>query len=258
MVERIYDTIKALIFHELPKNANGFAVVFDRPILGWYFGDRDIKPSNLSIILNNTSSQIKDVGLGIQEFTYTVSISIDAGTDNVENSERLALEANRLILQALRKHRRMWVMELCPICSKLPLIPTHYTLDHSTIFSTYVTTAQNNFNVLWADSHSNAFATPTLPASGLATEAFSLVYDAVKNNSAVTNLTTSSRNNIKQLQADMCEPIRMLYDVQISDAKPSDDSRGQALLKSGTLTLTAKEIVKITSFGPDNVPTTAA
>jgi hypothetical protein len=257
MIERIYDTLKALVFHELPKNANGFAVVYDRPILGWYFGDRDIKPSNLSVILNNTSTQIKDIAFGVQEFTYSINISIDAGTDQVENSERLVQEANRLILFALRKHRRMWIMELCPICGKLPLTPIHYTTDHNNIFSTYVSTATNNFNTLWSDSHSNAYPSPVLPASGLAVEAFNLVYDAVRNNVNVTNLPTAAKNNIKQLQTDLCEPIRILYDVQITDSKPSEDSRGQALLKSGSLTLTAKEIVKITSFGPDNVPTTA-
>jgi len=49
----------------------------------------------------------------------------------------------------------------------------------------------------------------------------------------------------------------MLYDCVVSDNKPSDDGRGQALLKTGQITFTAKEVVKQTIYGPDNVPSTA-
>ena len=58
-------------------------------------------------------------------------------------------------------------------------------------------------------------------------------------------------------QSDYVDPIRILYDVTCNDIKPSDDGRGQALLKNGTINITAKELVKQTIYGPDNVPTTA-
>ena len=51
MVERIYDTLKGILYNDMPKNAKDQVVIYDRPVLGWYFGDRDVKPSNLSLIL---------------------------------------------------------------------------------------------------------------------------------------------------------------------------------------------------------------
>ena len=35
MVERIYDTLKGILFTDLPKNNKDQVVVYDRPILGW-------------------------------------------------------------------------------------------------------------------------------------------------------------------------------------------------------------------------------
>jgi hypothetical protein len=70
-------------------------------------------------------------------------------------------------------------------------------------------------------------------------------------------LTATARKNILQMRNDYVDPIRILYDVTCNDIKPSDDGRSQALLKNGTITVTAKELVKQTIYGPDNVPTTA-
>jgi len=257
MVERIYDTLKGILYTDLPKNNKDQVVVYDRPILGWYFGDRDIKPSNLSIIFYGTSVPIKDISLGLQEYEHRITIGVDAGADNVEISERLVQEATRLVLAVLRRHRRMWVVETCPICSKFALTPRHFTEDHSTLLSPYVTAAQNNFDTLWAETHDASVTAPTLPASGLASEAFLRMYDAVGLGTTVSGLSTNAKNNILSMQRDFVEPIRLLYNVTCSDNKPSDDGRGQALLKSGQITLTAKELVKQTIYGPDNVPNTA-
>ena len=79
MVERIYDTLKGILFTDLPKNNKDQVVVYDRPILGWYFGDRDVKPSNLSIIFYGTSVPLKDVSLGLQEYEHRITIGVDAG-----------------------------------------------------------------------------------------------------------------------------------------------------------------------------------
>jgi hypothetical protein len=74
---------------------------------------------------------------------------------------------------------------------------------------------------------------------------------------AVTNLSTKAKNNILRMQADSVEPIRMLYDVLCNDIKSSDDATGKQLFRSGSITITAKELVRQIYFGPDNVPTTA-
>ena len=81
MVERIYDTLKGILYNDLPKNAKDQVVVYDRPIIGWYFGDRDVKPSSLSLIFYGTSTPLKDVSLGLQEYEHKITIGVDAGAD---------------------------------------------------------------------------------------------------------------------------------------------------------------------------------
>ena len=49
----------------------------------------------------------------------------------------------------------------------------------------------------------------------------------------------------------------MLYDVNANDTTPSDDGLGKQLTKVGTITLLAKELIRQTDYGPDNVPTSA-
>jgi hypothetical protein len=257
MVERIYDTLKGILYNDLPKNAKDQVVVYDRPIIGWYFGDRDVKPSSLSLIFYGTSIPLKDVSLGLQEYEHKITIGVDAGADNVEVSERLVLEATRLVLSVLRRHRRMWVLEPCPICGKFMLSPQHYAIDHTAIFSSYSAAAQASFDDQWAETHDASVVAPSLPASGLAAESFLRVYEAVGSGTTVTGLTANARKNILQMRNDYVDPIRILYDVTCNDIKPSDDGRSQALLKNGTITVTAKELVKQTIYGPDNVPTTA-
>ena len=257
MVERIYDTLKGILYNDLPKNSKDQVVVYDRPIIGWYFGDRDVKPSSLSLIFYGTSTPLKDVSLGLQEYEHKITIGVDAGADNVELSERLVLEATRLVLSVLRRHRRMWVLEPCPICGKFMLSPRHYAIDHNAIFSSYSAAAQTNFDNQWAETHDASVSAPTLPSSGLAAESFLRVYEAVGAGTTVSGLNTTARKNIQQMQNDYVDPIRILYDITCSDVKPSDDGRSQALLKNGTITVTAKELVKQTIYGPDNVPTTA-
>jgi len=257
MVERIYDTLKGILYNDLPKNAKDQVVVYDRPIIGWYFGDRDVKPSSLSLIFYGTSIPLKDVSLGLQEYEHRITIGVDAGADNVELSERLVLEATRLVLSVLRRHRRMWVLEPCPICGKFMLSPQHYAIDHNAIFSSYSAAAQTNFDNQWAETHDGSVASPTLPASGLAAESFWREDEAFGSGTTVTGLTATARKNILQMRNDYVDPIRILYDVTCNDIKPSDDGRSQALLKNGTITVTAKELVKQTIYGPDNVPTTA-
>jgi hypothetical protein len=257
MVERIYDTLKGILYNDMPKNSKDQVVIYDRPILGWYFGDRDVKPSSLSLIFYGTSIPIKDVSFGLQEYEHKITIGVDAGADNIELSERLVQEASRLVLSVLRRHRRMWVLEPCPICNKYMLSPQHYTIEHNTIFSPYSSLAQANFDDLWSQTHDATVSSPSLPASGLATEAFYRVFEAVGAGTSITNLPTAAKSNIIAMRRDFVDPIRLIYDVTCTDLKPSDDGRGQALLKNGQITISAKELVKQTIYGPDNVPTTA-
>ncbi len=257
MLERVYDTLRGILFHELPKNAKGEAVIFDRPVSGFYIGEAGVKPNAISIVFKGASSPLKDISFGLQEFEHNVNIEVNVGADNIETTERVTQEATRIILSILRKHRRIWVVDICPICEKFTLSPAHFTVDHNNILSSYATTVTNEFNTLWSETHPANLAAPTLPDSGKAAEAFIRMYNDVGAGTTVANLPTKARNNILRMQADNVEPVRMLYDVLCNDNKSSDDATGKQLFRSGTITISAKELVRQIYFGPDNVPTTA-
>ncbi len=255
MLEKVFDTIQGILYSDMPKNSAGKVVVYDRPVEHWLIGERQTKPGNISICLYGNSSPLKDITFGYQEFEHTIIVDIDAGADNIDLSERIIQEATRLVLHALRKHRRMWVLDVCPICTKFALSPQHYIIDHNDILAPFKASAISDFNTLWNQTHTNS--APTLPDSGLATEAFYRMYDQVKAGVAVTNLTDTAKRNILKMQRDFLEPIRMLYDVIPSTNEFSDNAVGNQLYKSGKITISAKELVRLSDYGPDNVPTTA-
>jgi hypothetical protein len=257
MLERVYDTIQGILFHEFPKNNNGQAVVYDRPVTGFYIGDVGVKPNALSIAIKGGSSSLKDIALGLQEYEHNLTVEINAGGDNIALAERITQEATRIILSILRKHRRMWVVELCPICGKSSLTPQHFTIDHSSLLSSYVSTVNSEFSTLWQQTHPSSIAVPTIQPSNLAAEAFLRLYNDVGTGNTVSGLSSSQLSNIQRMISDNIEPVRFLYDVICNDNKPSDDATNKQLYRSGTVTVTAKELVKQTQYGPDNVPTTA-
>ena len=257
MLEKVYDTLRGILYHELPKNAKNQLVIFDRPVTGFYIGEQAVKPNGISFTFKGSSSPLKDIAFGLQEFEHSLTIDISVGADNIETTERVTQEATRIVLSVLRKHRRMWIVDTCPICNKFTLNPQHFTVDHNNIFSTYVTTVTNEFNNLWSDTHDPDISAPSLPASGLAAEAFIRMYNDVGAGVTVTNLGTTARNNILRMRTDNVEPVRMLYDVMCNDIKSSDDATNRQLFRNGTITIRAKELVRQLYFGPDNVPTTA-
>ena len=257
MLERVYDTLQGILYYELPKDYDGNVVIYDRKVQNWFFGDREIRPSNLSIILSGSSSPLKDIALGLQEFNHKVTITIEAGADNANIAERLIQEGSRLLTQALRKHRRIWVVDYCPICTKFTLSPEHFLIEHSTILEPYRAAVVTEFETLWQETHPSSIPPPTLPNSGLSNESFLRMFEAVRAGDVVANLPNSARNNILRMQSDFVDPVRLLYDVSVNDTTPSDDGLGKQLTKVGTITLAAKELIRQTDYGPDNVPTTA-
>jgi len=97
MVEKIYDTIKAILYTDFPKNSQGYPEIYDRVIEQWFFGDRQILPSPLGVVLRNTSSNLKDIGFGLREIEYTIGVTIYSSNDDKETSERVVLEAARVV-----------------------------------------------------------------------------------------------------------------------------------------------------------------
>jgi hypothetical protein len=93
-----------------------------------------------------------------------------AGGDNQIMTLKIATEASRIIRNILNQHKRMWVMDLCPICNKLPTSPEHFFVDsaHTNIFGVYGTemgptgpagAAYNDFRSTWYRTHPT-FTTP--------------------------------------------------------------------------------------------------
>lgn len=257
MLERVYDTLKAIVYDSLPKDYNGRVLVYDRPITGWYIGERDVKNSNLSVTFKGGQSSLKDIGLGLQEISYSIKIEVEAGTDNIEFSERLVQETTRMILAVLRRHRRIWVMEICPFCKKFFISPEHFIITHNALLAPYIAAAIFDYESVWTRTHPPSISPQELPDSSKGAEAFLRLYEDVRNNIGVIGLTDDALKNIQKMQSDFVEPIRILYDVICSDNTFSDDSVNRALQKNGIISVTAKELLKQQYYGPDNVPTSA-
>lgn len=126
MVEKIYDTIRGILYDEFPKDSTGAPCVYDRQVTNWLFGDRKIIAAPLGIILKGTQSNIKDIGFGLREIEYSIGITLYSSNDDQETSERVVQESARIAHSILRKHRSMWICEICPFCGKFPLSPIHY------------------------------------------------------------------------------------------------------------------------------------
>ncbi len=101
MLEQVYDTLKGILFHELPKNSNNIPHVYDRPITGWYFGDRTPIPNTPAIIFQGQSSTPKDIAFGVREIEHNIKISLFTSNDDPDITERVILEMTRLVHEAL-------------------------------------------------------------------------------------------------------------------------------------------------------------
>jgi len=140
VVEKIYDTIKAILFTDFPKDIAGVPYVYDRRIENWFFGDRTLINSPLGVILKNTTSNIKDIGFGLREIEYSIKITFYSSNDDQETSERVVQESARIAHSILKNHRSMWICDLCPFCGLFPLSPIHY-IDNGVITNVGIATA---------------------------------------------------------------------------------------------------------------------
>lgn len=256
MLEKIYDTFKGILYNELPKDVNGKVVVYDKPVQNWFVGDREIKPGVMSVTFRNGSTEIKDISLGLLEYTHTFEIEITVGASNVDNSEKLAQEASRIFLAALKKHRRVWVVDICPICEKFTLSPSHYLITHGTIFNSVAIGVTTDYQTLWYQTHPVSIPPAALPQSGIATESLYRVWDMVSTGTTVLNLPTAALKNIQRMQTDMVDPIRVLYDVTYTKVSPSNDKVEQ-LYRVASISVNCKELSRQVVYGPDNVGTDA-
>jgi len=164
MTERIYDALRGILFVQFPQNSLGQALVYDRPIKNWYLGTRNVVPNDLSIVIHGNTVNEEDYSFGYRKVTYSFDIVFYCMADDVESVTRYSTEGSRIIRNILTQHKRIWVMDVCPICNKLPTNPVHFFSDstHTAIFGSYgdltgpygpAGVAYSNFLTNWQETH---------------------------------------------------------------------------------------------------------
>lgn len=256
MIEDVYETIRGILFDEWPKNNQSLPTIYDQSIKKWHLGEFTLVGTDTpAVIIKGASSPVSDEVYGAQEYQHKIDIEVYVQGSSRQSSERFAQEAARILNDILRKHRRIWVIGICPICSKSALSPVHFTDEHSDILSTYVTSAQADFDSIWNLTHTSTSS--TLADSALAAAAFLKMYDSVidMTNPVIPNLTDDARQRIISYKSKWRRPVRILYNVVIGEIKTSDGGEGQQLLYKASVSLSATELIKIAEYGPDNVST---
>lgn len=257
MLEQVYETVRGILFSELPKNSSGNAVVYDREIKHFLLGDQEPIPEQPAIVIRGSTTKPQKYAQNTYKLTHTITIQTWAQNDTKETAERISQEMAREIFEALLPHKRIWVMVKCPICNKKIMSPLHFTLAHSTLFAPYVSLVESNLTNTWLETHPSSDTIPSFVDSGIARAAYDLLDADVKNDISVANLSQEAKDRIIFYQNDKRKAIRLLYNVDITDIKPSDDGMGKQILHSAEFSLTLEELIKQNSYGPDNVPTDA-
>lgn len=253
MQQQIYETIQAMLFLEMPKNQAGNIVIFDREVKGWSLGDRKLKPATPAIVIYGQSINRKDIATRTYEVEHTVTIKLELGSDNQTISASILQEFERLVNEVFLSHRQIWVMGQCPVCMKKTLSPEHFLIEHANIFQSYAEDAVADAEAVWAETHTTTM--PTMANSRQAVLAFNRVVEAIRNNSPVKNLTAEAKRAFDFVISTKMKPIRVLYDVRISDIKPTDNGIDKQTYHTGEVTIHAMELSLIPATGPDNVST---
>jgi len=164
MTERIYDALRGILYVQFPQNSLNQALIYDRPIKNWFVGTRTIVPNDISILIHGNSVSEEDYSFGYRKLTYNFDIVLYLMGEDPEIVTRYSTEGARIIRNILTQHKRIWVMDLCPICNKLPTNPVHFFSDatHTAIFGSYgdqtgpygpAGTAYNAFLTNWQETH---------------------------------------------------------------------------------------------------------
>ena len=169
MIERVYDALKGILFVQFPQNSLGQALIYDRPIKNFFIGTRSVVPNDISIIIHSNSISEEDYAFGYRKVQYNFDVVLYCMGDDVESVTRYSTEGARIIRNILTQHKRIWIMDLCPICNRLPTNPVHFFSDstHTNIFGSYgdnsgpygpAATAYNQFLLNWYETHKSTSA----------------------------------------------------------------------------------------------------
>lgn len=253
MQQNILETFQAILFSEMPKNKSGNIIVFDREIKGWNLGDRKLKPATPSISIFGKAISNKEIATFTYEIEHSVTIKLETGNDTQTISAAILQEFERLVNEIFLSRRQIWVMTACPFCMKRTLSPEHFINEHNDIFSDFVSTATTNVENVWNQTHATSM--PPLKNSRKALMALDLILDNIRNNKPVKNINDEQKRALEFILSTKMRPVRLLYDVKISDITPTDNAIDKQTFHTGEISLKALEIQTIPSSGPDNVST---
>lgn len=138
---------------------------------------------------------------------------------------------------------------------KKTLSPQHFLIDHSDIFQSYADNAVADLETLWGETHTTAM--PVIAESRKASLAFDAVLEDIKNNRPIPRLNAESKRAFDFMVKNKMKPIRLIYDVKISDVKPTDNGIDKQTYHIGEITIRGMEISRISASGPDGISTDA-
>lgn len=285
MLEHLYDTILGIVYTDMPKKQFGdnkiAPYVYDRPVDGWYFGEKSLHPQSDVPIISVSGGR---VNTSIQAFRtrtdeYNIKVKIYGQSKTKESSLRYALEFVRTAHEILKKHKFIWVCTFCPFTEKKVLSPEYY-LNHpdiSLVMQPYIAEATDKWQALWEDVNPGESAPPLHNRAGLASVALQLFWDDISKyhqahgswdlipasssvKQALSNLPNtynlkSVYDRIASMIVTFKKPVVLLYNSMVDQYGPDDnEGKEQAVLYSYSFDLKMKELYKEIEFGPDNVP----
>lgn len=252
MDEKILDTLRAILQTELPINSDGYPAIYDRAIVGWYYGARKTYSSVPAVIFEAKSVPPTDVGYALQQIEHRITITYINSEDNPALTDRIHLEEARLIYNILRRHRIIYIIDLCPFDDVFMLSPQHFLDAHGDIIQPYIDSIIVEKNTDWAiTSDENP---PTWDQIGLIAQAFMEFYKDVLAGNIPAGITSDIVDKIQQYGVQQITPIRLLYDVKITEPELNSNI-GNAFQREGVMNLTASELMFVPEFGPNNVST---
>ena len=238
--------------YEFPNNTDGKPVVINDVVAGFQVGDTDISAAKApTLIFQPINTSSADKLNGSKELTHKIKISCWYMSSNTAQTQRRLLEMTRLVYEAMLNHRLVWVTFPCPICKSSIFTPQHYTIAHSAIMAPYVTDSNAHWSSIWAETKSGS--APSRSADAVAADAFLRLVTDVQNNVSVSGLSNEAKDNILYNISVDRRVIRFMYEVTLADL--TIDEMAKENLRGAHFTLTAKELIRQSTYGPQNVPT---
>ena len=99
MQQNIYETFQAILFSEMPKNAAGNVIIFDREIKGWNIGDRKLKPALPAISIFGQTLNQKEVATLTYEIEHSITLKLELAQDDQTTTAAILQEFERLIFE---------------------------------------------------------------------------------------------------------------------------------------------------------------